>query len=54
MPTYIQVAVVQPRSAFPQELPAVSVFLMIGLIQIAVAIYSGGQWASIGEQSLLW
>ncbi len=54
MPTYIQVAVVQPRSAFPQELPAVSVFLMIGLIQLAVAVFSGGHWASFGEQSLWW
>jgi hypothetical protein len=33
---------------------AVSIFLIIGLIQIAFAVLSGGQWASFGEQSLWW
>jgi len=51
MPTTIRFAAVQPRAAFPPELPPVSIFLIIGLIQLAVAILSGGHWASFGEQS---
>ena len=52
MPTYIRIAYAQPRSVFPEELSAVSTFLIIGLIQIAFAVLAGGQWASFGEQSL--
>jgi hypothetical protein len=51
MPTAIRIADVQPRAAFPPELPPVSIFLILGLIQLAVAIFSGGQWASFGQQS---
>lgn len=54
MPTTIRFAAVQPRSVFWTELPSVSIFLVIGLIQVAVAVFSGGQWASFGEQSLWW
>ena len=53
MPTTIQMSYAQSRSVFPEELSAVSIFLMIGLIQLAVAILSGGEWALVGEQ-LLW
>lgn len=52
MPTTIRIADVQPRAAVSPELPAVSIFLIIGLIQIVVAVLSGGDWASFGEQSL--
>jgi hypothetical protein len=51
MPTYIRIAYAPP-SVFPKELPAVSIFLIIGLIQIAFAVLAGGQWAMFGEQSL--
>jgi hypothetical protein len=52
MPTSIQLAYAQPANAFPRDFHAVSFFLVIGLIQIVVAVLSGGQWASFGEQSL--
>jgi hypothetical protein len=52
MPTYVQFAYARPANAFPQDFAGVSVFLLIGLIQVVVAVLSGGQWASFGEQSL--
>ena len=52
MPTYIQLANAQPAHVFPLDFAGVSVFLMIWLIQIVVAVLSSGQWASFGEQSL--
>jgi len=52
MPTSIQLAYAKPANAFPQDFSAVSAFLMIGLIQIVVAVLTGGQWASFGEPSL--
>ena len=52
MPTYVRIAHAPPRSAFPGELSAVSIFLIIGLIQVAFAVLAGGQWATFGEQSL--
>jgi hypothetical protein len=52
MPTYIQLAYAQPATAFSEDFAGVSVFLIIGLIQVVVAVLSGGQWASFGEQSL--
>lgn len=52
MPTYIRVAYTQPRSVFPEELSAISIFLIIGLMQLAFAVLTGGQWATFGEQSL--
>ena len=52
MPTSIQLAYAKPANAFPRDFSAVSAFLMIGLIQIVVAVLTGGQWASFGEQSL--
>jgi hypothetical protein len=52
MPTTIRFADVQPRSTFPLELPSASIFLIIAIIQIAVAVLSTDQWASFGEQSL--
>jgi hypothetical protein len=54
MPTTIRIADVKTRTTFPPELPPVTIFLMIGLIELAVAVVSGGQWASLGEQSLWW
>ena len=52
MPTYIRVAYAQPDGVISRELSAVSIFLIIGLIQLAFAVLAGGQWASFGEQSL--
>ncbi len=52
MPTYIRVAYAQPRSVFSDQVPDVTIFLIIGLIQLAFAILTGGQWAMFGEQSL--
>jgi hypothetical protein len=53
MPTYIRVAYQEPQGfAFPRELSAISVFLMIGLLQIAVAILADGQWAAVAEQTI--
>ena len=52
MPTTIRISAVQPRSAFLPEPPTASIFLIIGLILIVVAVLSGGQSASFGEQSL--
>jgi hypothetical protein len=42
----------RPRSVFYDELSAVSIFLIIGLIQLAFAVLTGGQWATFGEQTL--
>lgn len=52
MPTIIRLAIVEPRAALPPELPSVSIFLIIAMIQLIVAVLSGGQCASFGEQSL--
>jgi flavodoxin len=52
MPTTIRVAEVQPREPFMPELPSVSIFLIIAMIQVTVALFSGGDWASFGEQAL--
>ncbi|MGA9955039.1 MAG: hypothetical protein WBQ22_17570 [Bradyrhizobium sp.] len=54
MPTYIRLAYQEPRSiSGPKELSAVSNFLMIGLIQLAVAILAGAQLgAAFAEQSI--
>ena len=53
MPTYIRIANEEPQvGLFSKELSAVSIFLMIGLLQVIVAILSGGQWAAFGEQAL--
>jgi hypothetical protein len=54
MPTYIRLAYQEPRGiAIPKELSSVSVFLLIGLIEIAVAILAGAQLgASFAEQSI--
>jgi hypothetical protein len=54
MPTIIRFANVQTRNAFPRVLQSVSIFLVIGMIQIVVAVLSADQWASFGEQSLWW
>ena len=52
MPTSIQLAYAQPANVFPRDFSALSTFLMVWLIQIVVAVLTGGQWASFGEQSL--
>jgi hypothetical protein len=53
MPTYIRIANEEPQTAlFSKDISAVSIFLMIGLFQLVVAILSGGQWAAFGEQAL--
>jgi hypothetical protein len=53
MPTYIRTANDEPQTAlFSEDLSAVSIFLMIGLLELVVAILSGGQWAAFGEQAL--
>jgi hypothetical protein len=52
MPTYIRTANAPPRSVVWDELPCVSIFFVIGLIQLAIAVLTGGQWALIGEQAL--
>lgn len=52
MPTTIRIAHVQPRAAFPPGLPSVTIFLVIGLIQLAVALLFGGDYTSFSEQSL--
>ena len=52
MPTYIRIAAAPLRSALPAELSAVSIFLIIGLLQVTIAVLAGGQWATFGEQSL--
>jgi hypothetical protein len=53
MPTNIRIADEEPqRALFFKDLPVVSVFLMIGLLQLAVAILCAGQWADFGEQAL--
>jgi hypothetical protein len=54
MPTTVRIVAVQPRSALPLQLPPYAIFLIIALIEIIVAVASGGQWASFGEQSLWW
>jgi hypothetical protein len=51
MPTYI--AYVQRPYASAQDLSDISAFLIIGILQLAIVILSGGQWAPVGEQ-LLW
>lgn len=54
MPTNIRTANEEPqRALFFNELPVVSVFLMIGLLQLAVAMLSAGQWAAFDEP-VLW
>jgi hypothetical protein len=53
MPTYIRIAYEEPQIAlFSEDLSAVSIFVVIGLLQVVVAILSGGQWAEFGEQAL--
>lgn len=53
MPTYVRIAYREPRGqSFPADLTAASIFMLIGLIQLAVAILADGQWAAFGEQSL--
>jgi hypothetical protein len=52
MPTYVRIAHTETRGVFPEELSAVSIFLIIGLIQLAFAVLTDGQWATFGEQSL--
>lgn len=53
MPTYIRIANEETQTAlFTKDISAVSIFLMIGLLQLVVAILSGGQWAAVGEQAL--
>jgi hypothetical protein len=53
MPTYIRIAYEQPRTVvFSEDLSAVSIFLMIGLLQLVVAILSNGEWVAFGEQAL--
>ena len=53
MPTYVQLAYEgAPGVAFPRDLSAVSIFLLIGLIQIAVAILAGDQSASFSLQTI--
>jgi hypothetical protein len=54
MPTTVRIVAVQPRSVLPLQLPSFSIFLIIALIELVVAVASGGQWASFGEQSLWW
>jgi hypothetical protein len=49
MPTYIRVAYAQLRGLSSGELPVVSIFLVIGLAQLVVAVLTGGQWAGFGE-----
>ena len=53
MPTYVRIARSEPRSVGLQDLSAVSIFLIIGLMQLAFAVLTGNQWATFGEQ-LLW
>jgi hypothetical protein len=53
MPTYIRIAYEEPQiSLFSEDLSAVCIFAVIGLLQVVVAILSGGQWAAFGEQAL--
>jgi hypothetical protein len=53
MPTYVQLAYeVTPSVAFPRDLSAVSIFLLIGLLQIAVAILAGDQVATFSFQTI--
>jgi len=54
MPTTIRIVAVQPRSVFSLQLPPYSIFLILALIELVVAVATGGQWASFGEQSLWW
>jgi hypothetical protein len=55
MPTYIRIAYEEPQIAlFSEDLSAVSIFVVIGLLQVVVATLSGGQWAAFGEQALWW
>ena len=53
MPTYVQLAYEgAPGVAFPRDLSAVSIFLLIGMIQIAVAILAGDQSAAFSLQTI--
>lgn len=54
MPTTIRLSAVQPRIGFAPQLPSVTIFLVIALLQLTVAVFTGSQWASFGEQSLWW
>ncbi len=54
MPTTIRVANIQPRVGFLPELPSISNFLVIAMIQLTVILFSGGQYGSLGEQSFWW
>jgi hypothetical protein len=53
MPTYIQLAYREPPSvALPKDLSAISIFLLIGLIQIAVAALAGDPLATFTQQTI--
>ena len=55
MPTYIRLAYQEPRSInVPKELSAVSIFLMRGLIQLAVAILAGVPLGAAFAEQLIW
>lgn len=54
MPTTIRIVDVRPRTAFPPELPSVSIFLIIAMLQLVVALFSSGHSALFGEQTLWW
>lgn len=53
MPTYVRTANATPRSVFRDELPAVFIFVVIGLVQLAIAVLTSGHGTLFGEQALL-
>lgn len=55
MPTYVRLAYQEPRgTGLSKELPAVSIFLLIGLIQVVVALLNGAQLAAMLAEQPIW
>jgi hypothetical protein len=53
MPTYIRIARKEsPAALLFKELRTVSIFVLLGLLQLLIAVQAGGQWAAFSELAL--